>query len=145
MGPPEAVGPVIEIGRGESLGVAWRYSVYESTMGVCVRLELAAGGEGVSCGGGLGVDQARGAISLMGVGSGTGTPSQVEGFATDEVAAVWIETNGGRVPATLMSLGPAGLDGQIFLALIPGDRMMEAAVAIDAEGNELGRSAIDGP
>ncbi len=145
MGRPEPIGPVIEIGRGESLGVPWRFWVYDSTLGMCTRLELDGGGGGESCGGTLGADPAAGPIGVMSVGTGTGTPSSVEGFASDEAAAVWIETNAGRVQATLMSLSPVGLNGQMFIALVPGDRRMDAAVAVDADGGELGRSDILGP
>ena len=112
---------------------------------MCTLLELDGGGGGESCGGTLGADPAAGPIGVMSVGTGTGTPSSVEGFASDEVAAVWIETNAGRVQATLMSLGPVGLDGQMFIALVPGDRRMDAAVAVGADGGELGRSDIVGP
>ena len=88
MGGPEPIGPVTEIGRGESLGVPWRFWVYDSTLGMCTRLELDGGGGGESCGGTLGADPAAGPIGVMSVGTGTGTPSSVEGFASDEVAAV---------------------------------------------------------
>ncbi len=113
MGMPEPIAPVTEIGRGESLGVPWRFWVYDSTLGMCTALELDGRGGGGSCGGTLGADPAAGPIGVMSVGTGTGTPSSVEGFASDEAAAVWIETNAGRVQATLMSLGPAGLNGQM--------------------------------
>ena len=142
---PEAIGPVVELGRGESLGVAWRYSILESTEGTCTRVEMqAALGATESCGGVIG-NQGAESISLMGVGTGTGMPSQVEGFAAEEVAAVWIETDAGRVPVTLMSLEPAGLDGQVFFGLVPGDRRMRVAVAADAAGQELGRVSIEAP
>ncbi len=112
LGRPEPIGPVTEIGRGASLGVSWRLWVYDSTLGMCTRLELDGGG-GESCGGTLGADPAAGPIGVMSVGTGTGTPSSVEGFASVGVAAVWIETNAGRVHATLMSLGAVGLNGQM--------------------------------
>ncbi len=141
--PPQPVGPVIEIGRGESSGVAWRYSFYESDMGACTRLETAHAGLGESCGGSVGPGIE--AMSLASVGTSTGAPSVVEGFASDDVAAVWIETDAGRVPATLMSLAPAGLEGQAFVAFVPEARRMQEVVAADADGREVGRSSIDAP
>jgi len=133
------VGPVVEIGRGVSAGIAWRYSVYESRLGMCTRAELNGREGGLNCGITFGAEPPGGAIGLMGVGTSTGMPSQVEGFASDEVAAVWIETDAGRVPATIMSLGPAGQAGQFFFALIPERRSLEEAVAVDAGGGELAR------
>ena len=52
--PPQPIGPVIEVGRGEAAGVAWRYSFYESDMGACTRIETAEAGLGESCGGTVG-------------------------------------------------------------------------------------------
>ena len=141
--PPQPIGPVIEVGRGEAAGVAWRYSFYESDMGACTRLETAEAGLGESCGGtvGPGIE----AMSLASVGTGTGAPSVVEGFASDDVSAVWVETDAGRVPATLMSLAPAGLDGQAFVAFVPESSRMRDVVAADADGQEVGRASIDAP
>ena len=142
---PEAIGPVVELGRGQSLGVAWRYSIYESTMGLCTRVEMEAViGTSESCGVTIG-DEAAGPISVMAVGTGTGVPSQVEGYATDVVREVWIDTDAGPVPATLMSLEPGSMDGQVFFALVPGDRHIRDAVAVDASGQEVGRAAVDAP
>jgi hypothetical protein len=145
--PPEAqpqpVGPATEIGRGESAGGPWRYSVYESDMGECTRLETADVGLGESCGGSVGPGIE--AMSLSSVASSTGAPSVVEGFASDDVTAVWVETDAGRVAATLMSLAPAGREGQAFVAFVPEARRMHDVVATDAGGQEVGRSSIDAP
>ncbi len=142
---PEAVGPVLQLGRGASLGVEWRYSLYESTMGLCTRVEMqGAMGTSESCGVTIG-DEAAGPISVMSVGTGTGVPSQVEGYATDVVREVWIDTDAGPVPATVMSLEPASMDGQLFFALVPGDRHIRDAVAVDASGEEIGRATVDAP
>lgn len=136
---PEPIGPVVEIGHGMSGGIAWSYSVYESALGTCTRLELDGREGGLNCGVTPAAEPLGSAIGLMVVGTSTGMASQVEGFASDKVAAVWIETDAGRVPAALMSLGPAGLDGQIFLAFVPPNRGLEEAVAVDANGGELAR------
>ena len=143
-GMPEAIGPVIEIGGAESLGIEWRYSIYESTEGWCTRVEMAASGAGATCGV-LVNGQGAGPIRVSGVGTGSGMPSQVDGWVSEEVAEVWIETNVGAVPATVMPLDAAGMAGQLFFALVPGDRRMRAAVGVDAAGQELGRASIDAP
>jgi hypothetical protein len=146
---PEPIGPVVEIGRGESARGPWRYTVYESQIGTCTRIEfLDVGGEGPSsCGGTLRVEPPGAAVSLLGVGSGTGAPWTVEGTASDDVAQLWIEvSDGGRVPVVpLMSLEPAGLDGQIFYVELPDDRRPRALVAIDTDGETLSEVPIDAP
>ena len=132
-----------EIGRGESLGIQWRYLVYQSDMGFCTKIE---GPGGSSCGGAVpGSDPAAGAVGLISIGSGTGAPSSIEGFATDEVDEVWIELRGGRrMPATLMPLAPAGHDGQLWLAFVPEGLAIEEATAIGADGEILGSQAVGG-
>ena len=141
---PEAIGPIIEIGRGESLGVEWRYSIYQSTMGLCTRIEIDVSGSGESCGGSIGQSGPE-PISVTSVGTGTGTPSQVEGYVAEDVAEVWIETDAGPVQATVMSLEPVDMEGGAFVALVPGNRRMGDAVAVDADGAELGRFSINAP
>ena len=44
-----------------------------------------------------------------------------------------------------MSLAPAGLDGQAFVAFVPEASRMRDVVAADADGQEVGRSSIDAP
>lgn len=111
---PEPIGPVVEIGRGESLGVTWRYLVFESAMGFCTEIELAGGPGSASCGGDApGPEPAGSALGLMSVGSATGSPTAIEGFATDEVEDVSIELqDGGRVQASLMPLRLRALAGR---------------------------------
>lgn len=137
------IGPTIELGSGEALGIRWRYLIWESRMGTCTSLELAAGGGGTSCGGEVGRIPPGAAATLSGIGSGTGMPTTIEGFATGEVAAIVIETRqGDRVPATLMSLAPAGADGQAFVALVPSDRSPVRMVALGGRGDEIGSEEI---
>jgi hypothetical protein len=144
---PQPIGPKVEIGRGESLGIAWRYVVYQSDVGICTEVQLGSGGSSSSCGGAPpGQGQAGSAIALMGISSGTGSPTTIEGFATDEVEEVWIElTDGDRVPATLMALAPAGVDGQVWLAYVPAGRLLQQVVAIGADGDVLAEEPLDNP
>jgi hypothetical protein len=147
-GPAELqpIGPVVELGHGEAFGIAWRYSVHESRMGWCTTLDLEGGSGGSGCGGELGVQANGGPIALSGMSSGTGSPTVLEGFAADEVRAVVVETrDGGRFPATLMSLAPVNVGGQVFIVLVPGDRTPQRLVALDAAGGELGSQAVDAP
>jgi len=143
-GMPEAIGPIIEIGSGQVGGAAWQYSVYESDAGTCTRVEFPDS-TSETCGPGLGLMPGDRQMSLSGVGTGTGMPTQIEGFATADVAEVWLETDAGRVPATLMALAPAGLDGQAFLAFVPPGQAVSAVFALDADGDEIGREPVDVP
>lgn len=140
-GMPERIGQEIELGRGKTLGGDWRYSVYRSDAGWCTQVEHRPGGGGSACGDHL---FPPGILSLTGAGSGTGIPDYLEGTASDEVATVWVEGGAGeRVPTSLMSLAPAGLDGQIFIAWLPVGGDWESLVALDADGEELAREPID--
>jgi hypothetical protein len=144
-GMPEPIGPIVEVGDGDANGVGWRYSVYESRDGTCTRLEFDDGIRGESCGPGLGLLAGDRSMGVSGVGTGTGQATHVDGFASDEVAAVWLETDAGRVRATLMPLAAAGLEGQAFLAVVPPGQRVGDAVALDAVGEELGREPVDVP
>ena len=144
---PQPIGPKIEIGRGESLGIAWRYVVYQSDVGPCTEVQLGSGGSNSSCGGAPpNPGQAGSSIALMGIGTGTASPTTIEGFATDEVEEVWIElADGDRVPATLMALAPAGMDGQVWLAYVPEGRLLQQVVAIGPDGDVLAEQPLDNP
>ena len=142
----QPIGPVVEIGRGESLGISWRYSVHESAIGTCTTVESDGQLGGMSCGGALGPEPPGGALGVMSVGSGTGSPSTVDGFAADEVAEVWIRLeNGGRVQAALMPLAPAGMQGHMFYAVVPAGRAMREVVALGEDGEELASQPLDHP
>jgi hypothetical protein len=145
---PQPIGPIVQIGRGEGDGFTWRYSVYESTMGTCTRLETdgaLAGGANESCGVTIGLGEGDGPLTVGGVGTGPDIPTMIEGFASADVAEVWIETDGDPVAATLMALGPVDLEGQVYVAFVPPGQDVGDAVAYDAAGEEIGREPVDVP
>ena len=151
-GPPtdpdiEPIGPVVEIGRGEDMGVAWRFSVYESRIGTCTRIEHAGRGGGpMSCGGSLAPGPGGPPVAPLGYGGGTDGPWDFTGFAREDVAEVWIELGDGtRHPATLMSLERIGQAGQIFYTLVPGDRGFSRLIGFDAAAVEIASVPIEGP
>jgi len=132
----DATGPITEVGRGRSLGVGWRYLVYESADGFCTQLDTS-GMSGSGCGEALlAADAVFGMVgSVMSDGS---TPVVVDGVVSSDVAEVLVTLAGGRrVEATLMSLESAGLDGQAFVAFAPAGAAVEAATAIDDAGEVL--------
>jgi hypothetical protein len=144
---PQPIGPIVEIGRGQEDGFSWQYSVYESTMGTCTRLEMdgaQGGGASESCGI-IGLGGGDGSLTIGGVGTGTNMPTQIDGFATDEVAEIWIETDQGPVAASMMALGIVDMEGQAFIAFVPGGRQIGDVVALDADGSEIGRESVDLP
>ena len=138
------IGPVIEVGRGNAMGRPWRFLVYESRIGTCTKIEYADAGDGpTSCGGSI--DGGPESVTLMGFGGATGGTWDFQGHASDDVVAVWIEyDDGDRVPATLMSLEPAGHDGSIFFVTVE-DGPFARVVGLDANGEEVGSAPIDAP
>ena len=142
----QPIGPVVEIGRGQAMGRAWRYLVYESRMGSCTKVEFEDGEGPSGCGVTLGPGFGDGAVALRGYGGSSHAPWDFAGYADDEVAEVWIELgDGARLPATLMSLAPAGHGGQLFFAIVPGDRGFSRVVGLDAGGEEIASQEIEGP
>lgn len=142
----QPIGPVVEIGHGVGVRGPWRYSIYLSRMGLCMRLDGPAfGADGsAGCGGSFRV-QPGAAISLLAVDSASGELWVIEGTATNDVAEVWIEVaGGGRVPARpLMSLGPMGMTGQMFYVELAWEPRPTLVVALGDDGARLGEVPID--
>ena len=139
-GSDEPTGPFTEVGRGRSLGFGWRYVAYETAIGMCTQFEMASV-SGSSCG----ELQATGADGFGGVGHNTSSdsPVTVDGTVGDDVAEVWLELAGGeRIAATIMSLEPAGLPGNAFVGFAPEGAVVNAVVAVDADGAELARMQL---
>ena len=117
----EPTGPVTLLGSGETFGLGWRYVIYESADGWCTELQMNER-TSTSCGPDLepqGDDTIGSAGALDPLESGI-TP--VEGVVTDDIVTVWIiDEERGRIPATLMPLDDAGLEGQAFLGFMPAD------------------------
>jgi hypothetical protein len=131
----EATGPVIEVGRGRTLGVGWRYSIYQSQEGWCTQLETATVTSS-SCGPMTLEDGA--AFNGVGFGGASDGPAPLEGMVSPEVAEVWIETSTGeRIETTLMSLADAGIDGKAFVGFGPENVPVISVTALDADGNVL--------
>jgi hypothetical protein len=136
----EAIGPVTEVGTGRTLGIGWRYAIFESTDGMCTQLELSSQ-TSTGCG----------PLPLLAEGSHLGWisggggpddsavgPTPYDGVVSSDVAEVWLRTeSGGRIATTLMSLAGAGLDAKAFVGVAPGDQSVTGVVAVDADGEEL--------
>ena len=138
---PEARGPVIVVGTGRSEGVGWRYSIYESADGACNQLELV---DVASTGCGELLPPVGGAFGSVGTSGATGTAVRyVEGIVSSEVAELFVEmANGERQLVALMSLEPAGYEGQAFVAFIPQGATPDRLVAQDVGGRSLGTYEI---
>jgi hypothetical protein len=62
----------------------------------------------------------------------------VDGIVTEETATVWvISEGGGRLPATLMPLEEAGLEGQAFVGILPEDAVPTHVMAVKFNGDVL--------
>jgi hypothetical protein len=134
---PAASGPVTVVGSSVAEGLGWRLVVYESADGLCEQLELA---EVITTGCGdllPADDDAIGSVTVEDpLGNGV-TP--VHGIVTDEIFTVWIidQESGGRLPATLMPLGDAGLDGQAFAGFLPAGAKVTHIQALARSGEIL--------
>lgn len=142
------IGPIIEIGSGQAIvNGEFTYSIYESAIGTCTKVEFVAPGRSgqLGCGSSLAIDPAQTHLQPLAYGSATGSGWSIEGLASGAVAEVWVElASGDRLRAfPLMSLRPAGKDGQLFyVETLDGDRPVRI-VALDRVGNVIGQAAID--
>lgn len=137
------IGPVVEVGRGETVEGEFRYLVWESSIGTCTKVEYADGDGPMGCGGSL--DRGGEPVALSTFGGGTGG-WEVQGLAGDEVAQLWLDTaNGARVPVALMSLAPAGMDGRVFYTAVREEMRPTRLVGLDADGQVIAEVAIDAP
>jgi hypothetical protein len=140
-GPPQAmggdppIGPVIEVGRGLSGEIGWRYSVYRTAGGVCTQLETAA-----VAATGCGIQQPVFETAIAGAGKNE-LPSGatiVEGMVSPDAAEIWLQLDDGRrISGTLMALDPAGLEAQAFVVIAEPGGSLHSVVALDEGGSEL--------
>ena len=137
----DAVGPITAVGSGRTLGIGWRYAVYDTADGVCTQLEMSSVTSG-GCGPAPLISE--GSV-FGGTGSGGGDPDGASAFPTpvhgivgSQVAEVSIVTESGqRFPTTLMSLASAGHDAQAFVGFVPEGETAASVVASDAAGGAL--------
>lgn len=132
----DATGPVVELGTNVMEGRGWRYAIYPSTDGWCLQLETVTL-TSTSCGDLLpGPEDAFGTYSTGGeLGAGV---TVVDGIVSDAVATVWLVLDGGgRAPAQMLSLEPAGQEGQAFLRLVPDSVTVTHLQAVAMSGEIL--------
>jgi hypothetical protein len=132
---PAATGPIVELGSDVTLEHGWRYGVYPSDEGWCTQLET---GPATTTGCGEILPEEGRAFGSV----GSNDPAAdgvtiVEGITTAETATVWLVVEGGRVPATLMSLEPAGLEGQGFVGFAPPGITVTHVMAVAFNGEVL--------
>lgn len=132
---PAATGPIVELGSDVTLDHGWRYAVYPSDDGWCTQLET-----GASTTTGCGEILPEEGQAFGSVGTNDPTPEAVtivEGITAAETATVWLIAENGRVPATLMSLEPAGLNGQGFVGFAPPGVTVTHVMAVAINGEVL--------
>ena len=133
----DPTGPVTLLGSGESSGVGWRYVIYESDDGWCTELQMS---EVTSTGCGPDLLPPDGAFigsagALAPLESGV-TP--VEGVVSNDIVTVMIiDEEKGRLPATLMPLDDAGLEGKAFVGFMPADGTPTHIQAVALSGEIL--------
>ena len=132
----DATGPVVEVGSGQNAGLGWRYSIYPNDDEWCTQLEVvevtvSGCGDLLPAG-----DRAFGSVGRGDPLAGGVTP--IEGIVTEEIVTVWLlAEDGRRMPAKLMSLDPAGLDAQAFVAFVPPDATITHLLALASSGEIL--------
>lgn len=126
----EATGRIEQIGTGVIAGVGWRLAIFPSAGAWCTQLETQAV-TGTGCGTVLPEDGAAfGSVSHDG--------PIVHGFVTSEAATVFLIIDSlGRVPATLLPLQEAGLEGQAFVGIGPADANVTHVMALRLNGEVL--------
>lgn len=129
-GEEPATGPIVELGSGTTLGIGWRAAIFESDDGWCLQLETQAVTE-TGCTPIPPDDGAAfGAVSRSG--------SMVHGIASEETATVFLIIDSlGRVPATLIALDDAGLEGHAFVGIAPADANVTHVMAVKLNGEIL--------
>lgn len=132
----DATGPLVELGTGQNSGLGWRYAIYPSGDEWCTQLETVALTMG-GCGDLLPADdRAFGSVGRGDPLAGGVVP--VDGITVEETATVSLVNEGGfRIPAILMPLDDAGLDGQAFVAFVPPDVTITHVQAIAFSGEVL--------
>ncbi|MGH2402637.1 MAG: hypothetical protein ACRDE6_07980 [Candidatus Limnocylindria bacterium] len=131
----EATGPITELGRGRTMGIGWRYAIFESADGWCTQLDMA----GLSSAGCGDLPPREGtAFGSVGSGGPSDGLSPVEGIVSSNVSEVWITASTGqRIETILMPLAEARLDGKAFLGFAPAGVTPDTVVAIGSDGQEL--------
>ena len=149
--PNVAVGPIVEVVRGEVSGDPVAMTVYSSADGPCISVNSDNGAGGVSCGLLPGQMPELGPFGVI-----TSTPSapdagqthlEVAGLVSDAVASVWVAMpDGTRARARIFSLEEAEIPGaRAFLVFVAPGASPTTVIAFDAEGSELGRQVMGGP
>jgi hypothetical protein len=127
---PAAIGEIVELGSGSTAGVGWRLATFESADGRCLQLETQAVTQ-AGCGQ---VPPEEGAA--FGLISHSGPI--VHGVASEETATVFLIIDSlGRVPATMMALDDAGLEGHAFVGIAPADANVTHVMAVKLNGEIL--------
>jgi hypothetical protein len=136
------VGPRVTIATGtDPEGGPWELYLDVTSEGTGLGFGFEQGGGG----GGCCLTPLEGDLRLDGFGSGGGEPSDITALASDAVARVVFEASsgatfeGGLYPVPDESLGIA----QVALVIVPsGVEVAGDLIALDADGNELGREAV---
>lgn len=140
-GSPEArgataTGPIAELGSGVMAGLGWRLLAYPTDTGWCTQLETAASTVTDCTGVVTDGESAFGSVSRSG--------RVVRGIVTPDATTVWLVVNNTpAVPAVLMPLGEAGLEGDVaFVGIAPTGAEVSHVMAVRFNGEVLGTEAL---
>jgi hypothetical protein len=131
-----ATGPITELGSGVMSGLGWRLLAYPTDSGWCTQLETAAST----------VTDCTGVVTdeESAFGRVTRTGRVIHGVVTPDATTVWlIVDNTPTVPALLMPLGEAGLEGDVaFVGIAPTGAEVSHVMAVRLNGEVLGTQEL---
>jgi hypothetical protein len=127
-----ATGPIAELGSGVMAGLGWRLLAYPTDTGWCTQLETAASTLTDCTGVVTDGESAFGSVSRDG--------RVVRGIVTPDATTVWLVVNDTpTVPAVLMPLSDAGLEGDVaFVGIAPTGAEVTHVMAVKFNGEVLG-------
>jgi hypothetical protein len=131
-----ATGPITELGSGVMAGLGWRLLAYPTDSGWCTQLETAASTVTDCTGVVTDEERAFGSVSRSG--------RVVHGIVTPDATTVWLVVNNTpTVPAILMPLSEAGLDGGVaFVGIAPTGAEVTHVMAVRLNGEVLGTEEL---
>ncbi len=129
----EATGPVTVLASDRVMGIGWRLSIYESAEGECLQFETAELAE-AGCGDLL--PQGDATFGSVSASDAEAEFRPVHGIVRAGVATVFLidsETQQ-RVPAMLVPLDEAGMEGQAFIGFQPEGWTITDLQALELSG-----------
>lgn len=134
-------GQGIVVGHGQVDGAEFVATASRRGNDVCVSVRAAGIPQslGESCTQAMAGGEAT---NSLGWTSGTGSPTIIEGFVSQNAVRVQVNTSDGVLDAPTASLMPLGIPGNAFALAISGRIVLRNLILFDSAGNELERTDL---